>query len=301
MARNIHLTVFKWLILSLLIGYSAWISIWAHRQAERRVCNGIEIKVDGVNGNDSIIRKGILANLDKFPDKIKGTPIYRLNVQKIEKYLSDFSNFENVECMMNSAQMLEIRVVPMVPVMRIFSGDKSYYVNRSGKKIEANAEFFMDVPVVRGNFNRDFSPVDVYPIVKFVENDPELKNIVSMFEARDKNNILLVPYISGHIINFGDTTDLPRKRDALTLFYHRVIPYKGWNEYDTISVKFRGQVVATRADKTKQNIPEEDYSEEIEIEEAALPTGNRPGENASTDVKVNNKQTANAVDSIVHL
>jgi len=54
------------------------------------------------------------------------------------------------------------------------------------------------------------------------------------------------------------------------MFYRQVMPYKGLEEYDTISVKFRGQVVATRRDKTRLNHAEE-YEEEIDLEEATLP------------------------------
>ena len=32
-------------------------------------------------------------------------------------------------------------------------------------------------------------------------------------------------------------------------FYREVLPVKGWNYYDTISVKWRGRVVATRREK----------------------------------------------------
>ena len=48
------------------------------------------------------------------------------------------------------------------------------------------------------------------------------------------------------------------------------MPHKGWEQYDTISVKFRNQIVATRRDKTRLNVSEEPV-EEIDLEEGTLP------------------------------
>lgn len=52
--------------------------------------------------------------------------------------------------------------------------------------------------------------------------------------------------------------------------YRKVMPYKGWEAYDTISLKFEGQVVATRRDKSRLNHGE-DNGDDIALEEATLP------------------------------
>ncbi len=90
-----------------------------------------------------------------------------------------------------------------------------------------------------------------------------------MFEAKDADDILLIPRVAGHVINFGDASGLERKRRALMAIYRNVMPYKGWEEYDTISVKFRGQVVATRRDKSAA-AHSAVLTEEADLEEASL-------------------------------
>ena len=44
---------------------------------------------------------------------------------------------------------------------------------------------------------------------------------------------------------------IENKFNRIKTFYKEVMPVKGWNYYDTISVKWRGQVVTTRRDKQK--------------------------------------------------
>lgn len=254
----------------LLLAYCSAMSVWAHREASLHVCTGIEIDVAGSIAMDSVIRHGVTEELYKYPKKIVGVPIRQIDTPEIERYLSRYNNFESVNCMISSRGKLIVKIVPLIPVMRVFFGDNSYYINKDGKHVVSNAEFYSDVPIVSGRFNRNFKPQAVLPLVRFVEKDPMLKELVSMIEARDAHNLILVPRIRGHVINMGDTTRLDEKKRSLAMFYRQVMPYKGWEEYDTISVKFRGQVVATRRDKTKLNHAEE-YEEEEDLEEGTLP------------------------------
>ncbi len=239
-------TILKWACLTLIATYCVVITVWAHGEAARHICNGIEISVLGDPRMKGVVEKGVRQELSRYPRQIVNAPINSINTGDIREYLSRLSNFESVSCMMSSAHTLKVEIVPLIPVMRVFAADNSYYINKDGKHIESKPEFYTDVPSVTGNFSRTFPPSEVLPLVKFIESDETLRDLTGMIVARDRNNLLVVPRIRGHIINFGDTNRLEAKRDALLKFYNKVMPYKGWQEYDTISVKFRGQVVATR-------------------------------------------------------
>lgn len=270
--------IIKVSILTLLIVYVAVIAVWAGRVASKHVCTGIIIEVTGNTAMDSVVRHGVTQELNHYPHKLVGMPLHSLNTADVERYLSRSNNFESVNCMVSSRGQLIVKIEPLVPVMRVFYGDNSYYINREGKHIVSNAEFFSDVPVVTGRFSRNFAPKDIIPLVNFVAKDPMLSELVSMIDAESKTNLMLIPRIRGHVVNFGDTTRLDEKKRMLALFYRNVMPYKGWEEYDTISVKYRGQIVATRRDKSKLNHAEE-YEEETDLEEATLPvieTGTAP-------------------------
>lgn len=259
----------KWVILTLLLAYAAGISVWANREARDHVCTGIEVVVDGGNQPASVVSRGIVEDLMRYPRKIVGTQLHDLNVAEIEKFIARNNNFESVNCIISSRGKLVVKIVPLIPVMRVFYGDQSLYINKDGRHIVSNAEFYNDVPIVTGQFNKKFSPKAILPLVNFISNDKMLSELVSMVEAKDANNLILIPRIRGHVINFGDTTRLEEKKQALSLFYRQVMPYKGWEEYDTISVKFKGQVVATRRDKTRLNVPEQ-IIEDVDPEEGTL-------------------------------
>ena len=263
-------SIFKWSVLAVLAVYAVFAAAWARDEARKNTCSGIDIHISDSATTDSVTHSGILTELSGFPHKIVGTPLNQLDTRSIEAYLGAMPQFEDVNCALTTNGRLRINVTPMVPALRVFSGGESYYINREGKKMESKASFYVDVPVVSGNFNENFSAADVLPVVRFVSQDPVLDKLVGMIHATGPDNIYLVPRIQGHIVNFGDTLNLADKRDALLTFYRKVMPYKGWEEYDTVSVKFHGQIVATRRDKARRSHGG-DFSEEIDLEESTLP------------------------------
>ncbi len=239
-------TILKWTLLIILLGYTAAITVWAHAEASRNACSGIEVVVDGSNKADSVTRNGVLAELAHYPRKIIGVPLESVNTYDVRQFLSRFSNFENVDCVITTDGKLKVSVIPMIPEIRVFSPMGSYYINKDGKYIASNAEFYVDVPIVKGVFTNKLPAMYVLPVTRFIESDPVLSELVAMIEVIDEDNIILIPKIQGHVINFGDTTRLQEKKRALMTMYNKIMPYKGWNEYDTISVRFRNQIVATR-------------------------------------------------------
>ncbi len=268
--KPIYRRILKISALAVLLGYVAVAAVWARHEAAHDTCRAIDITVEGTSGLDTIVRHGIERELKKYPRKLVGAQLAQLNTVELQQYLERHNNFESVDCMISAGGHLKIHIVPLVPIMRVFSGNKSYYINRAGKFIESHADYYTDVPIVRGNFSKSFPPSAVIPLVRMISENPELRDLTGMIEARDSRNLLLIPRIQGQVINMGDTSRLDEKNRLLTLFYRKVLPYKGWNEYDTISVKYKGQVVATRRIKPVAPVVSEDI-DDIEIEEATLP------------------------------
>lgn len=272
MTKSKKSTILKWTILATLLCYCTGMTIWAHGEARRHVCTGISVEVEGNPAMEEKVRAGVIEELRSYPRRLVGAQLHQINTGDVERYLDGLDNFESVNCMLTGRGELVVSVTPLIPVMRVFFGENSYYINKDGKHIESNAEFHSDVPVVTGRFNRSFAPRDILPLADFISRDHFMKELVGMIEAHDPHNLLIVPRIRGHVVNFGDTTRLDEKKRALALFYREVMPYKGWEEYDTISVKFRGQIVATRRNKAILNHAEE-YYEDVDMEEATLPDG----------------------------
>lgn len=278
----------KWTLLSALLAYVVVMFVWSRAEAKRHLCSGIEVSISGTGRVSSISESSVKEVLKGYPQPIVGQPIHSINTLAIADYLRGFNNFESVDCMITTHGDLLVKVVPMVPAIRVFDGPDSYYVNKDGKTMAAIPGFHVDVPVVTGRFGKSLRPEYVLPVVRFIERDSVLSNVVGMIHVAGKNDIVLVPRIKGHVINLGDTSRLAEKRQAILTAYRSILPFKGWEEYDTISVKFRGQIVATRRDKTPlypvMAIEEEEDREETAAQAAReeTPGESRTGEQSDT-------------------
>lgn len=264
-------TIIKWLILLALLCYIAIASMWAIDSASHDTIKDIIINIDQSKSSCRFVtQEGVLEKLHKTNPRLKSTPRSELNIEKIERQLSADNSFEHVECYITSDDKLQIDIIPMIPEIRILCSDgKSYYINKDGKKIDTDKGFFIDVPIVRGDFGPAYPANSVLPVCRHIAADKEIKDLITMVEVKNPDNILLYPCITGHVINIGDTTNLTKKFDNLLLFYRKVMDYKGWETYDTISVKFNNQVVATRRDK-KAKVHSVVTTDSIDLDELNL-------------------------------
>lgn len=267
-----HRTLTKWLILIALLAYAVLVSAWASSTVQKRHCTGIEVDIKpAAPGVPSVLKpQAVLSELGPLAKNYGKIALYDINTDSLENILNKVNNFEQVEVVRTSQGKLLITVVPMIPEARVFSSLDSYYINKDGKRMDATAEYFVDLPIVRGNFTRKMPASGVLPVVRYIKEHNELTDLITMIDYKSTHNIYLVPRIRGHIINLGDTSDLDEKFDKLMLMYRKVMPYKGWNMYDTISLKFKNQIVATRADKSIIKHNNVDLSEIVDYEEQAL-------------------------------
>ena len=100
---------------------------------------------------------------------------------------------------------------------------------------------------------------NLLPLIDFLKEDSVMNKYFTSYKVESSGDIIAYPMVSNHVINLGDVKDLRNKAARLREFYAQVMPLKGWEYYDTISLKWRGQVVATRRKKASLT-PKYDYS-----------------------------------------
>ncbi len=255
----------------MLLGYVAFAFAFVHEENAKRICPGIDLRIIGNTLPESVLKQGVNSQLAKYDKQLKGAPIEKIDLKGLEDYLSAFSNFESVECSFNPDSRLRITITPIKAEVRVFTDKgRSFYINRYGKRIKADAEFFIDVPVLIAPEKYDDCIPSALSVIRYTGADPELSPLIAAYKIDGPGDLIIIPRLQGHVINFGDSTRLDEKKAAILAAYRNVLPAKGWNTYDTISVKFKSQIVATRRNKaiSTHGALEDDG---IDLEEATLP------------------------------
>ena len=232
--------------------------VWARNKSLGELCTDVVVEVVNADSTSFVTPQGVLSDLKGQGINVVGKRMRDIDASDIEEALRLSPYLENADIVKCQDGRLLIRVSQLVPVFRVFDGESSYYVNRAGKRMSATSYYHSDVPVVQGHFNRNYPSTRLLPLIDYVEKDSMLRSLVTMYIVRDTNNIIIVPSISGHVVNIGNATDFQNKFAKLKLFYDEVMPKRGWNTFDTISVKWNHQVVATRRAKAVEQIIEYD-------------------------------------------
>ena len=239
----------KCLISILLLCYLIGAVAWSRLQARDVMCSGVAIVVlDSLNSN-FVTAHEIARELGDFSNDAPSMKLTDIDTDSIERRLGLIDKIESVQCRIYTDNTVRIDIDPLHPVLRVFDRNKSYYINKDGKRISATARYHPDLPVVSGHFDSTFRAVSLLPLVRYINSDSTWNALVTQIKVDGPNNIILVPVIHGHVINIGDMEHLDSKFDRIRMAYTDILPVKGWNYYDTISVKWGGQIVATRRAK----------------------------------------------------
>lgn len=201
-----------------------------------------------------------------------GSRIKEVDLTAMENALNSIDNIEHATAYRSftgKGASVVVDVIPMRPVARIFDGQRSYYVNRSGKRLTANCIYRVDVPVVIGHFDSIHPATEILPLIDYMKADRNFSDFVTAIEINRCRDIILYPMHTGPVINFGDTLNIKDKIHRLMRMYESVIPVVGAEFYDTLSVKWNGQVVATRHKKPEKE-PAIFFDTEIEPERVNL-------------------------------
>lgn len=230
----------------------------------------VDIVVDDTAHTGFVTHQDIEREIDSLPQRCSTIPRRQVNTYAISRHLNALRNIESATVTALNDGSLRIRVVPMQPVARVFDADGSqHYVNRQGKRLTASVDYNVDVPVVFGRLDRHFPLSRLLPLLDYLKANPTTDRFVTAITITPTHDIIITPPMRGHVINLGDSHNLPDKWHRLETFYRQVMPRQGWEYYDTVSVKWRGQIVATRRHKaiTEGTVLEAVVNDSIPVED----------------------------------
>ena len=266
-----------WCISSLLlVAYLIAIFFWVGDAFKGSRCTGMEIYVADTATYHFVTESEISREIDSLPARCEGMLLKDINIDSIEKKLSSIDKIESASCVKLNNGKVIVSVNPMRPIARVFEKDASYYINCEGKRISADARYFLDVPVVSGQFDSVFTAVSLLPLIEYIKSDEMWSSLITMIKTDARHDIYLIPAIRGHVIKFGDMSNIENKFARLRRMY---------DFYDTLAVKWSGQVVAT---KRAKKLADSKVKYDDEIENEAPDVGSMIADETTDTVSVKN-------------
>jgi len=219
-------------------------------------CAKIEIDITGVQNNFFIDKKDVLEILQKANSgRLEMRPLSSMDLALMETELQKSRWIKKAELYFDNNNVLEVKITEREPIARVFtSSGLSFYLDSSLARLPLSDKFSARLPVFT-NFPTDVKILskadshlirDIRTMSEFIGTDPFWMAQIEQVDISPARTFDLIPKLGTQIIHFGKAENYHEKFSNLLCFYRQVLSKKGWNQYSSVDVQFRGQIVGIR-------------------------------------------------------
>jgi cell division protein FtsQ len=225
-------------------------------------CLGLKIDIDRSDNNYFVLEEDIENLIQNKGYDVDSLLVPNFDVAQIERLLNNNPSIKNAEVYTTIDGYIKVDVEQRKPLLRVFSkNNDSYYIDNEGWLMPLSNKYTSNIVVANGdifpqdsaNYQANVTLLEkshilhqLYDITAFLSADEFWKSQIVQIYVNEKNNVELIPRVGNHIIIIGDATNLKEKLEKLMIFYEKGLSKTGWNEYSTINLKYKNQVVCTK-------------------------------------------------------
>ncbi|HEX5026596.1 MAG TPA: hypothetical protein VFV68_15055 [Agriterribacter sp.] len=237
--------------------------IAAMRKRDDKVCNGLAIEILDSKNELFTDKNDIRGMITHMMPIIKGKSLAQFNLRQMEHTLEGNVWIKDAELFFDNNEVLQVKIKERNPLARIFTtGGISYYIDDEYVRLPLSSRFsarlpvFTNCPLDKTKWNNADSILllQIKSISEFIAADSFWMAQIEQVDYSKQKQFELFPKIGDHVIVLGDGFNLESKFRKLYVFYKEVLAKVGWNTYETVNIQYRGQVVATRKDSTRNII-----------------------------------------------
>jgi cell division protein FtsQ len=240
------LTLFSWMI----------VGLGAARQNSARVSSLQPVILNEENnhflGMDDV--KDMVREIQERP--LEECKQGEVKIEEIEKTLDKNPYVKKAEAFTDLAGNVVVELELRKPLARVMYEDGTgFYLDHEFNKVDLSNTYSANTPLVRGLDREPLEPRDTVKseqlnemreFLEYVDRSELLRSQVSEIVAQSNGDLVIYPEMGDVLVEFGKPTDVRQKFANMELFYRRVLNHTGWKKYRSISLKFKGQIVARR-------------------------------------------------------
>ena len=193
--------------------------------------------------------------LDAGPQGVlAGQPVGALAFDRLEGFLREDPFVADAQLYTGYDGVLRVVVEQKQPVMRVHDRrGADYYVGPAGEVLPLSKHDVARVPVLTGQVRpfaeaaADSFALEAYALARALADDALLAPLIEQVDCRG-GNYVLVPKLGTADFQLGALADLDEKLFRLRAFLLGALPEVGWDYYETLDLRYGGQVVAKRRD-----------------------------------------------------
>lgn len=217
----------------------------SHAKSELR-CQIVKTDVHSDEGNVLITSKGLLSIVKNRHPEFVGSLLSDVDYAALEEEVEALPMVRRCEAYPTIGGAVHVDIYQRRPIMRVFAGGGSYYMDEEGFKVTATSAMRSHTLVVNGHVNSMLSHADLIALCSYIDDNQFWKSNIEQVYVTSKHEFILVPRVGNHVVEFGGVDNMKRKFDDLETLYRKGWDKREWNVYKKVSLKYNGQIVCTR-------------------------------------------------------
>jgi len=231
------------------------------------VCNKVEIRVVDSLRSGFVLKTSIAKILQKKNYNLIGKNFSEIDLLMLKNDIMDYPPVQNALVYKTIDGRIVIEVKQRCPILRIMdNNNESYYIDENGFIMQLSGNYTSQVLIANGYISTKFPinnktnvldiesktqgnrvvQADLYKLAKYVNNNKFWNAQIQQIFVNFSGDFELIPRVGANVILFGDYNDCENKFNNLMSLYKHGLPAVGWNKYETINLKYKGQVICTK-------------------------------------------------------
>lgn len=242
------------LILTALVGIVLLMGL-VEKKDKDQVCSELRVIIEGKEA--FIDQSDISQMVMEMYGEVIGTPIISIPIHEIENSLKKLPYVSDADIYMDMDGLMEVKVKQREAILRVISyNGEEFYVDSDGLKIPVTLKYVPKVMVANGYIREGMGSVldtitssvikDLVRIVRHVDGNELWSNQIVQLYVNKDNDIEIIPRIGEHQLILGNADSLDYKLKRLEVFYSNILPKVGSDAYQTVNVKYGGQIICER-------------------------------------------------------
>ena len=237
---------FNWITIRLVLMFGLVIvlfSFTSNRNENRKLT---KTKVVFVGENASFLKQETVNKL-LIENNADASAIRKdkLDLNKLEKAVSSNQMVEESEVFVTIDGVLKAVVKQKTPIVRVFDGKRSFYIDYKGNTMPLSANFTARVPLVLGVIRKQNSEALAELFRKIYDDEFLKKNIIAI-QIMPNGSLKMLNRNFDYQIDFGGIVNVDAKIRNYKAFFQKAVVDSSLYKYKKIDLRFTQQVICTK-------------------------------------------------------
>lgn len=240
--------------LSLMLAVAFSMIAFVEKKQGEKLCQDISITIHD-NGTNYFLEKEEVHQLvtDHSNAVLIGTLYDKIDLRSIEKRIQANKYVAEAQAYTNLGGEVFVDVWLNIPVARfMIDGEEDFYICESGRIMPTSEKYTSRVLLLSGeylnhipekNIREDSTYRQIFELITYINQDEFWKAQIAQLDIDRNGYITVFPQVTRQYIEFGKPVSIAEKFLKLKVFYKKILPYKGWNNYTRVNIEFKDQIV----------------------------------------------------------